>query len=122
MSRMKKAFAEWQLNDKGDDVIFPSMVFKAGWNAAEKVWIDVSDDLPQQGIPVIGFSEDWVCDDFNLDGQRECWINGDGYWVSPKWFDEQDTYWTDEVSSPTHWRKRPASPIAQIPTTNNNRD
>lgn len=75
-------------------------------------WTLVSDREPEHQHPVIGYSPHWVDEDFNPDGQRECFVNGEGGWTSAEWHDNQDTYITVDDAEPTHWIKRPASPAA----------
>lgn len=54
-------------------------------------WKKVSEELPHEGVPVLGYSPDWVDPDFNPDGVRECWYGDDG-WVSAHWLADQDDY------------------------------
>jgi hypothetical protein len=75
-------------------------------------WILVSEQKPEIGIEVLGFSKEWIDEDFNPTGQRVCFLNEskDGYWLSAEWLDYQDTYVTDDKTAPTHWMPRPQSP------------
>lgn len=72
-------------------------------------WIEIinNEDLPEQGVPVIGYSKEWIDEDFNPDGIRECCYSGldvaTSEWVSAKWYDYQDCYLTDTDTKPTHW-------------------
>ena len=72
-------------------------------------------DLQEAGIPcnepLLGYSAEWVDPDFNPGGIRECFIGGEGTWVSAKWFDYQDTY-INGLSAPTHWMLLPEAPTA----------
>lgn len=78
------------------------------WRATEK-------EMPPEFVPVIGFSEAWVDEDFNPDGIRECFRSGDGDdWISSWWYDEQDCYETESGrtgghGAPTHWQPRPST-------------
>ena len=79
------------------------------------VWLDVPDmDLQESDIPcnepLLGYSPEWVDPDFNPKGIRECFVGGEGIWISAKWCDYQDTYINDENSSPTHYMLFPNSP------------
>ncbi len=81
-------------------------------------WINVEDRLPdghselrQNEIQVLGYNEEWIHPDFNPLGIRMCayckdW--DDNQWRSPMWIDSQDSYITDNLSSPTKWRPLPS--------------
>lgn len=77
---------------------------------ALQVWKNVSDINIPPHIPVLGFSIEWIDEDFNPDGIRECFIDDDGKWISAKWFDYQDTYTNDERTKPTHCMPLPPKP------------
>ena len=67
-------------------------------------WIKCSERLPGFGVPVRGFSPEWIDEDFNLDGVRECFRYGDGNeWHTAKWIDEADCYITTDNDVPTLW-------------------
>ncbi|MEO7977750.1 hypothetical protein [Flavobacterium sp.] len=73
-----------------------------GW-----IKIESGNNIPDQGTIVIGYSIEWIDEDFNPSGQRQChyvgiWPVLD--WVSAKWLDYQDTWLNDERTEPTHWR------------------
>ncbi|MFH6945133.1 hypothetical protein [Flavobacterium sp. FlaQc-50] len=73
--------------------------FKSGvWYELEKFPLQQQDFLK-----VLGHSEDWIHPDFNPDGTRECFINGDLGWTSARYVDHQDCYIEDTESSPTHF-------------------
>lgn len=60
----------------------------------ENEWHSVADgDLPPIGEEVIGYSKDWVDEDFNPRGTRACFLTDNG-WISAMWWDYQDTYIT----------------------------
>lgn len=69
--------------------------------------ININDKLPPFGVPVIGYNHEWVDEDFNHKGMRECFRTGDGTkWYSAFWDDYQDTY-TNRNDQPTHWQPLP---------------
>ena len=73
-------------------------------------WIKIdSKNLPEPGIEVIGFSPEWIHEDFNTNGTRVCFLNGDEGFFSAQWNDYQDTYDNSEVM-PTHWMPMPIMP------------
>jgi hypothetical protein len=84
-------------------------------------WIKTSERLPDDGIEVIGFHEDWVDEDFNPNGTRVCFQNDGERWQSARWYDSQDTYIngeervfgdkTDGSLAPSHWMPMPSSPV-----------
>ena len=52
--------------------------------------------------PMLGYSKEWVCADFNPTGIRECsYIYGVG-WQSAKYAYSGDCYITDTTTAPTH--------------------
>lgn len=72
-------------------------------------WISV-DEPPAIGKVVLGYKDEWIDEDFNTEGIRECFIYGDGTeWMSAKWNDCHDE-WTTTQEAPTHWMPRPAPP------------
>jgi hypothetical protein len=74
-------------------------------------WVSVEDGgKPDNGRPVRGFHPNWIDEDFNIDGIRECFICGDGdQWVSAAWNDYADCYETTE-EAPIAWLDSPESP------------
>ena len=76
-------------------------------------WTPINEKLPEEGTPVLGFSSEWVDEDFNPRGMRECFLNGDGGWISAKWFDYQDTYVNGE-GAPEFWMPLPDGPEVQV--------
>ncbi len=85
---------------------------------SEFEWILVSERIPEYE-EVLGYNEKWIDEDFNPDGIRICFPDGDGNWTSAKWNNEQDHYhthaeWKCEQGkdfNPTHWRPKPKSPL-----------
>ncbi len=74
------------------------------------VWVPVNEIPPTQKMgQLIGFSKDWIHPDFNIDGAREFFVNGDGGYTSSKWVDNQDTYVNDNESKPTHYTVYPST-------------
>lgn len=73
-------------------------------------WESVADgDLPEMGVPVLGYHPSWIDEDFNKDGIRECFRSGDG-WISSIWVDYQDFFATSLTDAPSHWMPRPTPP------------
>lgn len=57
----------------------------------------------QEYQPILGFSKDWIDEDFNINGIRECMYGDENYgWISAKWVNMQDSYYTDNETKPTH--------------------
>ena len=83
----------------------------------KKEWFLVSDQLPEDGVEVIGYSEKWIHPDFNPDGTRVCFISNGEEWHSAKWDNDQDSWhthaeWCCAESggtdfNPTHWTYKP---------------
>ena len=94
--------------------------------AAVPEWTVTAEEMPPEGIHIIGFSEAWVCEDFNPDGIRDCFRFGDGDdWSSARWHDEQDCHETQDGrtgghGAPTHWRLRPST-VALLTTSHKER-
>lgn len=80
-------------------------------------WIKCSDRLPEAGFEVIGFNKDWTDEDFNRNGTRVCFLNGDDKYYSAYWYNYHDTYENKDDSSPTHWMPLPPAPIDSQPQT-----
>jgi hypothetical protein len=89
---------------------------------AEQIpWIKVSDRMPEDGEPVLGYNELWVCDDSNPKGISECYQN-DGerwYWTAfcmchDEWETKEGV--TGDGRVPTHWKPIPEPPSAQPST------
>jgi hypothetical protein len=70
-------------------------------------WIkieDLKEDQLTNEIKFIGFNKDWIDEDFNPDGTRECFPT-DGAssgWCSAKCIDYHDTYASVYDTKPTH--------------------
>lgn len=70
-------------------------------------WRESKTNPPDMCLPVIGYHPEWVDEDFNPKGVRECFRYGDGTdWHTAKWVDGPDVYiTTDEV--PLLWTAYP---------------
>lgn len=60
------------------------------------------ENLPEEGVEVIGFNPEWIDEDFNPNGTRAC-TYFDECWISAKWNDYSDSYNSRDSESPTHW-------------------
>lgn len=70
----------------------------------EQLMTSVDEQMPEFGVPVIGYNREWINEDFNHHGLRECFIYGDGtQWHTAKWNDGPDCYETTDDDKPTHW-------------------
>lgn len=84
-------------------------------------------DLPVAGVEVLGYSKEWIDEDYNQDGIRICYMvdltDEDGLyiWSSAIWCGYHDEWHTvssdDEMeerklnhSKPTHWIEKPETP------------
>lgn len=78
-------------------------------------WKVTQNELPPEGVPVIGFNAEWADADFNPDGIRDCFRYGDGsdwhncWWNDPCEQYETETGRTGHCGAPTHWMPRPSS-------------
>lgn len=75
-------------------------------------WILMAEKPLQQGdaMEVVAFHPDWVDPDFNPNGTRVGFINGDDKFYSAKWCDYHDVYENDESIMPTHYMFMPIRP------------
>ncbi len=71
------------------------------------------ENIPPANIPFIGFSKEWIDEDFNPKGTRECFLNGDELYYSPKWCNYHD-YWQTVECTPTHFMHIPNTDHLQI--------
>ena len=55
-------------------------------------WIDINKQPLEEGIEVIAYNEKWIDEDFNPNGTRIGFLNGDGNFTSATWNNEQDCY------------------------------
>ncbi len=67
--------------------------FKQGakWADEYPYWHKTSEEAPEEGIEVLGYSENWIDEDFNPNGTRICYFDDFG-WHSAKWNAEQDKW------------------------------
>ena len=75
---------------------------------AKKKFVPVKRVQPEYGIEVLGFSKEWIDEDFNPDGTRVCFMTdgSDTKWHSAKYCNHQDTY-CDNFDPPQYWRYLP---------------
>jgi len=75
----------------------------------QPIWYSL-EELKSSGLKIeigkefLGYSPEWVDEDYNIDGIRVCFLNEDdnGPWISTYWNNYQDFYATDDSTSPTH--------------------
>lgn len=79
----------------------------------KQVWVKTADDLPPPATTLLGYNPKWIDEDFNPEGIRECFMNDDNSWNSAYWDNDQDTWWNDTDTIPTHWMRRPSNPESQ---------
>lgn len=72
--------------------------FQDGAEWADKhpyhLWKKYSDEKPEEGVEVIAYNKAWVNEDFNPNGTRVGFIDGNGEFTSAYWWDYQDCYET----------------------------
>ncbi len=91
----------------------------------DKGWKLVSEEKPETGIEILGYSPDWIDEDFNPDGICLCFLMDEGYWIVAKWCGQHDEWHTrptgednwegaiydKPIYAPTHWMPKPNKPI-----------
>jgi len=77
------------------------------------MWINLEIDLPPVNIEVLGWSPEWVDEDYNRSGVRTCFMGDDFLWTSSEWDNVQDEYVTNYHSLPHCWQLKPAPPYNQ---------
>jgi hypothetical protein len=81
---------------------------------AEVGWKDIKTNPPEQGSWFLGYSKDWIDDDFNEEGVRECCAyfgEGKGLsYQSAKWNNDMECWDKDDGTKPTHWMSIPKPP------------
>lgn len=96
------------------------------------MWYKVSEKMPEMGVEIIGYNQDWVDEDFNPNGTRVCFYDDTG-WYSAKWSNDQDSYSTvgcmrsecsedncefsnscKSKNGPTHWIPMPKMENVEI--------
>lgn len=78
-----------------------AMDFRVGaqWSDENPNWIKTEDELPPEGIEVIAFHHKWIDEDFNPNGTRIGFLNGNDEFTSAYWWDYQDCYETINKSN-----------------------
>lgn len=76
-------------------------------------WIPLSSGrLPEFGVAVQGFNPEWIHEDFNPQGVRECIRNDhEPEWQTAAWNNDSEQWDTTEKAAPTHWQPLPAGPV-----------
>lgn len=78
--------------------IYASRDFEQGalWadNHPYRCWKKYADEKPKEGVEVIAYNKAWINEDFNPNGTRVGFLNGDGEFTSAYWWDYQDCYET----------------------------
>ena len=92
-----------------------AMMFEYAASLNRQGWTRVEDgkveSMPPDCTVVLGYNEKWVDEDFEPEGIRECFYSeAMGEWNSAKWDNDQDHWWNDTETSPTHWMQRPDKP------------
>lgn len=59
-----------------------------------RCWKKYADEKPEEGVEVIAYNKAWINEDFNPNGTRVGFLNGDGEFTSAYWWDYQDCYET----------------------------
>lgn len=71
-------------------------------------------DSPEQAHWFLGYSPEWVDDDFNPQGIRECIsldVGETRFYLSAKWNNDLDCWDTEETTVPTFWMDIPKGPV-----------
>lgn len=86
--------------------VLDSFLFRCwqmGWldrfDATKSPWKKCKDELPPEGVEVIAYHHKWIDEDFNPNGTRVGFLNGDGEFTSAYWWDYQDCYQTINKSN-----------------------
>ena len=69
-------------------------------------------DLPEVGVPVLIYSEEWEDEDFTPEGITEGVLTEDEGWMKTAWNGCQDCWDTEWNVQPTHWQPMPKGPYA----------
>lgn len=71
------------------------------------MWINYKIEKPELGIEVLAYSSEWIDEDYNPKGIRvgfqDFSKDSDGEFVSAKFCNSQDSYYTDRESKPEYW-------------------
>lgn len=88
-SHLDHSFIEVDNNKKGKQEAFRE---GAKWADEHPYWHKTSEELPNDELgEVLGYSPNWINEDFTPDGIRVCFLSDDG-WVSAMWSNEHDCY------------------------------
>lgn len=60
----------------------------------KSLWVSMKDKKPEEGVEVIAYHHKWVNEDFNPNGTRVGFLNGNGEFTSAYWWNYQDCYQT----------------------------
>ena len=63
-------------------------------NNPKSPWVNMKDKKPEAGVEVIAYHHKWVDKDFNPNGTRVGFLNGNGEFTSAYWWNYQDCYQT----------------------------
>ena len=80
--------------DKSVYVVSALTAERACQLAIDNQWIELSRHPLEEGVEVIGYNKFWIDPDFNPNGTRIGFINGNGEFTSAKWVNDQDCYST----------------------------
>lgn len=58
------------------------------------IFKNYKDEKPEEGVEVIAFNKAWIDKDFNPNGTRIGFLDGNGEFASAYWWDYQDAYIT----------------------------
>ena len=78
--------------DKWDEFVTKEDAERACRVALDNQWIPLSKRPLEEGVEVIGYNKFWIDLDFNPNGTRIGFINGDGQFTSAKWNNTHDCY------------------------------
>ena len=84
--------------DKWGDYLTAEDAAHACEVALENQWMSVKEHPLPEGEEVIGYNRFWIHPDFNPNGHRIGFLNGNGEFTSAKWNNDQDCYdtlWTE---------------------------
>lgn len=100
----------------------------------ENNWNNLSEKRPDEGIEIICFNPEWIDEDFNPNGTRIGFMDGEGNFTTAHWWNDQDCYMTiskeevegneafsnhiQENTEPTHWIEIPKNPYYKITPEN----
>ena len=80
-----------------DDFLF--RCWQMGWLQTKSIWHDYNKVKPEYGIEVIGYNFNWINPDFNPNGTRVGFRNGDDSFQSAYYSNECDSYYNIDEST-----------------------